>query len=45
MLTILLPGRSYGNQDTKRMNRLHQQILLPGRSYGNQDLKALLVSL
>ena len=34
---ILLPGRSYGNQDPSHLHQLQGTILLPGRSYGNQD--------
>ena len=36
-LGILLPGRSYGNQDYDVVLHLWDKILLPGRSYGNQD--------
>ena len=35
---ILLPGRSYGNQDRTASAEDTAFILLPGRSYGNQDL-------
>ena len=34
---ILLPGRSYGNQDMESLRNTELIILLPGRSYGNQD--------
>ena len=34
---ILLPGRSYGNQDSEQKKDANGVILLPGRSYGNQD--------
>ena len=34
---ILLPGRSYGNQDAGVGKTTFAKILLPGRSYGNQD--------
>ena len=34
---ILLPGRSYGNQDICSNVSGFMIILLPGRSYGNQD--------
>ena len=34
---ILLPGRSYGNQDGSWWYQTGELILLPGRSYGNQD--------
>ena len=36
-LYILLPGRSYGNQDYAAREKRDGIILLPGRSYGNQD--------
>ena len=36
-MKILLPGRSYGNQDTVGEPVSLLPILLPGRSYGNQD--------
>ena len=35
---ILLPGRSYGNQDLYVFLTYSGFILLLGRSYGNQDL-------
>ena len=35
--SILLPGRSYGNQDREVLHTAPVAILLPGRSYGNQD--------
>ena len=38
-LGILLPGRSYGNQDCILFSSCRKRILLPGRSYGNQDNK------
>ena len=34
---ILLPGRSYGNQDVCQLGEWLYKILLPGKSYGNQD--------
>ena len=37
---ILLPGRSYGNQDKELAGYHRFLILLPGRSYGNQDQTA-----
>ena len=39
-LGILLPGRSYGNQDLAGELAILTVILLPGRSYGNQDFEA-----
>ena len=40
-LYILLPGRSYGNQDYAAREKRDGIILLPGRSYGNQDRSSL----
>ena len=43
-MEILLPGRSYGNQDRLIVTLPSDLILLPGRSYGNQDGTAIISS-
>ena len=37
-VSILLPGRSYGNQDSSTVPGTTLMILLPGRSCGNQSV-------
>ena len=43
IVVILLPGRSYGNQDTNPFVAIDWIILLPGRSYGNQDFVSVVL--